>query len=87
MEQDPNRKYYVSLFRDPDFKKDPKKTRVSRKTPLELLEHIPRALGDLTTDESRKFYWRFNHPLAIADEALKGTVDPTKRKTNTRLVF
>ena len=79
VEQDPNRKYYVSLFRDPDFKKDLKKQGVSRKTPLELAgAYTARTLGDLTTDESRKFYWRFNHPLAIADEALKGTVDPTK---------
>jgi len=79
VEQDPNRKYYVSIFRDPDFKKDLKKQGISKKTPLELAgAYTARTLGDLTTDESRKFYWRFNHPLAIADEALKGTVDPTK---------
>ncbi len=49
VEQDPNRKYYVSLFRDPDFKKDLKKQGVSRKTPLELAgAYTARTLGDLT---------------------------------------
>jgi hypothetical protein len=38
--------------------------------------YATRLLGDVTTDESRQFYWRMNHPLAIADETLKRVVDP-----------
>tara|TARA_A100000172_G_scaffold79672_1_gene67284 strand:+ start:526 stop:1611 length:1086 start_codon:yes stop_codon:yes gene_type:complete len=79
VEADEKRKYYVSVFRDPQFQKELGEKGISKKTPLELAgAYTARTLGDLTTDESRKFYWRFNHPLAIADEALKGTVDPTK---------
>ena len=73
------RKYFVSVFRDPEFRKEIGKKGISKKTPLEIAgAYTARTIGDLTTDESRKFYWRFNHPLAIADEALKGTVDPTR---------
>ena len=79
VEQDPNRKYYVSIFRDPDFRRQLKEKGLSKKTPLQSAgAYTARTSADLMTDESRKFYWRFNHPLAIADEALKGTVDPTK---------
>ena len=79
VEKDPNRKYYVSIFRDPDFRKELKEKGLSKKTPLQSAgAYTARTSADLMTDESRKFYWRFNHPLAIADEALKGTVDPTK---------
>ena len=83
VERDPNRKYFVAGLipkRDPAYGKLIKEKGVTTKKPLEYAgAWTARALGDLTTDESRKFYWRFNHPLAIADEALKGTVDPTKK--------
>ena len=83
VERDPNRRYFVAGLipkRDPAYGKLIKEKGVTTKKPLEYAgAYTARALGDLTTDESRKFYWRFNHPLAIADEALKGTVDPTKK--------
>ena len=79
LDQKKDRKYFVSVFRDPEFKEEIGKKGISKKTPLEIAgAYTARTIGDLTTDESRKFYWRFNHPLAIADEALKGTVDPTR---------
>ena len=84
LEDKKDRKYYVSGIipqGDPDYygsKGIGKKGITLKKTPLQYAgAYAARTLGDLTTDESRKFYWRFNHPLAIADEALKGTVDPT----------
>ena len=82
LEDNPNRKYFVAGLipgRDPDYRKLIREKGITTKTPLQYAgAWTARSLGDLTTDESRKFYWRFNHPLAIADEALKGTVDPTK---------
>ena len=35
VEQDPNRKYYVSIFRDPDFRRQLKEKGLSKKTPLQ----------------------------------------------------
>tara|TARA_R100000995_G_scaffold72113_1_gene40823 strand:+ start:305 stop:1375 length:1071 start_codon:yes stop_codon:yes gene_type:complete len=77
--KDPTRPYGVSTAYDPQFKKFLKTAGVDKDKPLKLGgAYLARALGDITTDETRKFYWRFNHPLAIADEMLQKTVDPTK---------
>ena len=77
--RDKDRKYGVSALKDPEFTTRLKGIGVTKDKPLELAgAYTARALGDLLTDESRKFYWRFNHPLAIADEGLNKLVDPTK---------
>ena len=76
--KDENRKLRSAL-RDPEFATQLKDVGITKDKPLELAgAYTARALGDLLTDESRKFYWRFNHPLAIADEGLNKLVDPTK---------
>ena len=77
--RDPDRKYGVSVLKDPEFKTRLKEVGVTKEQPLQLAgAYTARVLGDLLTDETRKFYWRFNHPLAIADEGLQKLVDPTK---------
>ena len=76
--KDENRKLRSTL-RDPEFATKLKEIGVTKEKPLQLAgAYTARALGDLLTDETRKFYWRFNHPLAIADEGLQRLVDPTK---------
>ena len=70
--------YGRSVLYDPEFKAGLKQAGVTAKeTPLAYASAIgTRLLGDITTDETRKFYWRLNHPLAIADETLQRVVDP-----------
>ena len=75
----PDRKYGVNMFNDPQFNQYVKDAGITKKQPLKLAgAYTARVLGDVLTDETRKFYWRFNHPLAIADELLQKAVDPTK---------
>ena len=71
--------YGRSAFYDPEFKTGLRQAGITpSQTPGAYLgAYATRLLGDVTTDESRKFYWRLNHPLAIADEALARVVDPT----------
>jgi hypothetical protein len=75
----PDRKYGVNMFNDPQFNKYVQNAGITKDQPLKLAgAYTARVLGDVLTDETRKFYWRFNHPLAIADEGLQKLVDPTK---------
>ena len=75
----PDRKYGVNMFNDPQFNQYVKDAGITKEKPLKLAgAYTARVLGDVLTDETRKFYWRFNHPLAIADEVLQKAVDPTK---------
>ena len=75
----PDRKYGVNMFNDPQFNKYVNDAGITKEQPLKLAgAYTARVLGDVLTDETRKFYWRFNHPLAIADEGLQKLVDPTK---------
>jgi len=75
----PDRKYGVNMFNDPQFNQYVKDSGITKEQPLKLAgAYTARVLGDVLTDETRKFYWRFNHPLAIADELLQKAVDPTK---------
>ena len=75
----PDRKYGVNMFNDPQFNKYVEDAGITKDQPLKLAgAYTARVLGDVLTDETRKFYWRFNHPLAIADELLQKAVDPTK---------
>jgi hypothetical protein len=70
--------YGRTSFYDPEFKAALKQGGISAsETPAAFTgAYLTRLLGDVTTDETRKFYWRLNHPLAIADEALQRVVDP-----------
>lgn len=71
--------YGRNVFYDPEWKQSLKKQGITIKdTPLAAAgAYVARAVGDVTSDETRKYYWRMNHPLAIADELLRGAVDPT----------
>jgi hypothetical protein len=71
--------YGRNVFYDPEFRQQLKAQGIDfKKTPLAATgAYAARFAGDITSDETRKYYWRMNHPLAIADELLRGTVDPT----------
>ena len=71
--------YGRNVFYDPEWKQSLKKQGITIKdTRLAAAgAYVARAVGDVTSDETRKYYWRMNHPLAIADELLRGAVDPT----------
>jgi hypothetical protein len=73
--------YGRNVFYDPEFKQGLTQAGITaRETPGAFAgAYAARLLGDVTTDESRKFYWRMNHPLAIADEALQRVVDPNNQ--------
>jgi hypothetical protein len=73
--------YGRNVFYDPEFKKGLTQAGITaRETPGAFAgAYTTRLLGDITTDESRKFYWRMNHPLAIADETLQRVVDPSNQ--------
>jgi hypothetical protein len=70
--------YGRNVFYDPEFKQSLTRAGITaRESPAAFAgAYTTRLLGDITTDESRKFYWRMNHPLAIADETLQRVVDP-----------
>ena len=67
-----------SVFYDPEFKQGLQQANINLKeSPAAFAgAYATRLLGDVINDETRKFYWRLNHPLAIADEALQRVVDP-----------
>jgi len=70
--------YGRNVFYDPEFKAGLKQAGVTAsKTPFAYAgAYATRLFGDITADETRRFYWRVNHPLAIADEAMQRVVDP-----------
>ena len=45
--------------------------------------YTARLATDLGTDASRRFYWRYNHPLAIADKILNNAVGDTVHQAMT----
>jgi hypothetical protein len=48
----------------------------ARGTPAEFLgAYTARLATDMGTDASRRFYWRYNHPLAIADKVIENAVN------------
>jgi hypothetical protein len=77
-----NKPYQPSSLLDKQFKQELKAQGVGlRETPGTFLgAYSARVLGDVVSDQTRKsLYWRFNHPLAIADAALEKTIDPQNR--------
>lgn len=67
----------------PRFKKKLKKEGISlRETPAQFLGAFSaRLVTDLTNDGTRGVYWRYNHPLAIAEKAIeKGIGTETYQK-------
>jgi len=60
----------------PSFKKRLKEKGVSlRQTPGEFLgAYAARVVADVTNDGTRNLWWRYNHPLAIADSVLERAI-------------
>jgi hypothetical protein len=60
-------------------------------TPAEFIgAYAARLLTDVGTDSTRQFYWRYNHPMALAEKAIEQVVpqladieSPTKRAAIT----
>jgi hypothetical protein len=73
----------------PKFKKELKDVKgISlRETPQEFIgAYAARLLTDVGTDSTRHIYWRYNHPMAIADKAIEKVagapykqLDPTRK--------
>lgn len=63
---------YSQSILGPGFKKELATQGISaRRTPAQFLgAYTSRALIDVANDGTRSYYWRFNHPLAIADKAV-----------------
>ena len=73
-----------SVF-SPKFKKELKETKgISlRETPQEFLgAYTSRLVTDVGTDASRHYYWRYNHPMAIADAVIETAAGPVYRELN-----
>lgn len=70
--------YGKATIKDPDFRAALKKAEITpTQTPLAFLgAYTARIGGDVISDQSRGLYWRYNHPLAIADKVLQKVVDP-----------
>lgn len=62
----------------PRFKKKLKEEGISlRETPAQFLGAFSARLAtDLTNDGTRGVYWRYNHPLAIAEKAIEKSIGP-----------
>ena len=73
------RRYGRVAVRDPEFYSDLQAQGITAKqTPIQFAgAATARLAGDVIADESsRGLYWRYNHPLAIADTLLEKTIDP-----------
>ena len=71
-------KYGRAVIKDPEFYAGLKSEGITaRKTPMQFAgAATARLMGDVMADESRSLYWRYNHPLAIADKLLQKGIDP-----------
>jgi len=71
-------KYGRAAIKDPEFYAGLKQEGISAKeTPAQFAGAVTaRLAGDIIADESRGIYWRYNHPLAIADKLLQKGIDP-----------
>lgn len=71
-------KYGRAVIKDPEFYAGLKQQGISAKeTPAQFAGAVTaRLAGDIIADESRGLYWRYNHPLAIADKLLQKGIDP-----------
>ena len=74
--------YGQSVF-DPRFKESLLKQGVSaRQTPAQFVgAYTSRLLVDAANDGSRTYWWRYNHPLAVAQKGVEYGVNPIKSPT------
>jgi len=64
---------YGQSVLDPNFKKEIAKAGITaRETPAQFLgAYASRATVDIANDGTRTYWWRYNHPLAIAQKGLE----------------
>jgi hypothetical protein len=74
--------YGQSIF-DPRFKESLLKKGVSaRQTPAQFVgAYTSRLLVDAANDGSRTYWWRYNHPLAVAQKGVEYGVNPIQSPT------
>jgi hypothetical protein len=74
--------YGQSVF-DPRFKESLLKRGVSaRQTPAQFVgAYTSRLIVDAANDGSRTYWWRYNHPLAVAQKGVEYGVNPIKSTT------
>lgn len=79
-----NLRYEESIL-DPGFKKALSEEGITaRQTPAQFAgAYLSRTLIDLANDGTRYHWWRWNHPLAIAQKIVGMAVDPTVIKSPT----
>lgn len=69
---------YGESILDPAFKQEMAKRGITaRQTPAQFAgAYLSRTLIDLANDGTRTYWWRWNHPLAIAQRVVEMGVDP-----------
>jgi hypothetical protein len=70
----------VSSVVDKDFRRNIAVRGITAKeTPMAFLgAYAARLAGDIVAEETRGVYWRYNHPIAIADKIAQKVIDPNK---------
>jgi hypothetical protein len=76
--------YGQSVF-DPRFKESLLKRGVSaRQTPAQFVgAYTSRLIVDAANDGSRTYWWRYNHPLAVAQKGVEYGVNPITSTNST----
>lgn len=76
---------YGESILDPGFKKEiAAKGITARQTPAQFAgAYLSRTLIDLANDGTRTYWWRWNHPLAVAQRVVGAAVDPSVIKSPT----
>lgn len=74
---------YGQSILDPRFQQDIRRRGVTLKeTPAQFLgAYASRLVVDAANDGSRTYWWRFNHPLAVAQKGVEYGVDPISSPT------
>lgn len=73
-----NPSYGISSVVDKAFREEVKKRGITAKeTPMAFLgAYASRLAGDIVAEETRGVYWRYNHPIAIAEKVAQKAIDP-----------
>jgi hypothetical protein len=76
---------YGESILDPGFKQEMANRGITaRQTPAQFAgAYLSRTLIDLANDGTRTYWWRWNHPLAIAQKVVEVGVNPTVIKSPT----
>jgi len=76
---------YGESILDPAFKQEMANRGITaRQTPAQFAgAYLSRTLIDLANDGTRTYWWRWNHPLAIAQKVVEVGVNPTVIKSPT----